>query len=125
MRAADPRVSASTMSKKLGCSRERVRQVLVALGLPTTVRDVYEPYCPVCRHLRDQCTCALVEVKVEVHGEGTVLPRTNTGRVYLTQPDTIAEKMVANTAVIADRIARMNARDAEQSDETATSPSEG
>lgn len=55
MREADPRVTAATMARIIGVSRERVRQVLVEEGKPTTVRTIYDPLCercgrPVSRH---------------------------------------------------------------------------
>jgi hypothetical protein len=43
MRERDPRVSAAVMARMIGCSRERVRQLLKDLGLPTSVRDLYVP----------------------------------------------------------------------------------
>jgi hypothetical protein len=63
LRKADPRVSVRVMSDMLGCTTERVRQILGEADLPKRV-DIFDPLCPVCSapastHFRGQM-CSVV-----------------------------------------------------------------
>lgn len=50
IRARDPKRRAHKIAGELGISRERVRQILVELGLPTDTREPRKPrICPDCR----------------------------------------------------------------------------
>ena len=49
LRKKDPTITASEMSRVIGKSRERVRQILLEEGLPTTVeRAILTKVCPQC-----------------------------------------------------------------------------
>jgi predicted ArsR family transcriptional regulator len=43
LREQNPEMSAVDIARELGVTKERVRQLLVALGLPTVIRGYYPP----------------------------------------------------------------------------------